>query len=66
MTDRTGRSASAEVEIVVGEVRPVVEFIEPTPDTPFNFGDTVEFEVKVTDDDPVDCSRVQGLVHPRP
>ena len=59
VTDRTGRSASAEVQIVVGEVRPVVEFIQPTPDTPFNFGDTVQFEIEVTDDDPVDCSRVQ-------
>ena len=59
VTDRTGRSASAEVQIVVGEVRPVVEFVQPTADTPFAFGDTVQFEVKVTDDDPVDCSRVQ-------
>jgi cytochrome c len=59
VTDRTGRSASAEVEIIVGNQRPVVEFVRPTADTPFHFGDTVQFEVKVTDDQPVDCSRVQ-------
>jgi cytochrome c len=59
VTDRTGRSASAEVEIIVGNQRPVVEFVRPTPDTPFQFGDTVQFEVRVTDDQPVDCSRVQ-------
>jgi cytochrome c len=59
VTDRTGRSASAFVEIIVGNQRPVVEFVQPTPETPFNFGDTVQFEVQVTDDQEVDCTRVQ-------
>jgi hypothetical protein len=59
VTDRTGRSASAEVEIIIGNQRPVVRFIQPTADTPFNFGDTVQYEVEVTDDQEVDCSKVQ-------
>ena len=59
MTDRTGRSASAEVQIVVGNARPVIEFVRPVPGQAFHFGDTVQFEVKVTDDQPVVCSRVQ-------
>jgi cytochrome c len=43
---------------VVGNQIPQVRFVQPTPDTPFQFGDTVEFEVEVIDDQPVDCSRV--------
>jgi cytochrome c len=58
VTDRTGRSAPASIEIVVGNQVPQVRFVQPTPDTPFQFGDTVEYEVEVTDDQPVDCSRV--------
>jgi cytochrome c len=54
-----GRSASAEVQIVVGNTAPVVEFVTPVDGQGFTFGDVVEFEVKVTDDQPVDCSRVQ-------
>ncbi|WP_204053117.1 PQQ-dependent sugar dehydrogenase [Microbispora siamensis] len=54
-----GRSATAEVEVVVGNQAPVVEFVKPVEGQPFHFGDVVQFEVKVTDDQPVDCSRVQ-------
>jgi cytochrome c len=59
VTDRTGRSASAEVLIVVGNARPVIEFVKPVPGQAFQFGQTVDVEVKVTDDQPVDCTRVQ-------
>jgi cytochrome c len=59
VTDRTGRSAPAQVEIVVGNQIPQVTFVQPTPDTPFQFGDTVEYEVEVTDDQPIDCSRLE-------
>ena len=52
------KSASADVEVVVGNDRPVVEFVTPTEGDTFSFGDTVEYEVQVTDDQPVDCSRV--------
>jgi hypothetical protein len=53
-----GRLASDYVEIIVG-VAPVVEFITPQEGDPFSFGDAVAFEVQVTDDQPVDCDRVQ-------
>jgi cytochrome c len=58
VTDSTGRSAPASVEIVVGNQQPVVTFVTPTPDQPFQFGDTVEYEVTVEDDQPIDCSRL--------
>jgi cytochrome c len=58
VTDSTGRSAAASVEIVVGNRYPVLRFVTPTPDQPFQFGDTVQWEVEVTDDQPVDCSQV--------
>ena len=56
--DRTGRSAAAEALVLVGNKQPEVEFVAPTEDKPFQFGDTVTYEVKVTDDTPVDCSKV--------
>jgi cytochrome c len=59
VTDDTGRSASAEVQIIVGNARPKIEFVKPVAGQPFHFGDTVQVEVKVTDDQPVDCTRVQ-------
>jgi cytochrome c len=31
----------------------------PAPGQPFHFGDVVQFKVNVTDEAPVDCSRVQ-------
>ncbi|MCE7079450.1 PQQ-dependent sugar dehydrogenase [Streptomyces sp. ST2-7A] len=54
-----GKSASAEIDITVGaNEAPVVTFVRPTPDLDFAFGDTVGYEVGVSDDQPVDCSRV--------
>jgi cytochrome c len=58
VTDKGGRRASTDVDIVVGNQAPELEFVTPVADQPFAFGDTVAYEVKVTDDDPVDCSRV--------
>ncbi|MFF2654580.1 PQQ-dependent sugar dehydrogenase [Streptomyces sp. NPDC058045] len=61
VTDSTGRSASASVPVVVGNKAPVVTLTtDPAPDsgTPFHWGDTVKWKVDVTDDQPVDCSRV--------
>lgn len=54
-----GRSASADVDVVVGNKAPVVAFVTPVAGQPFSFGDTVAFEVAVTDDQAVDCSKVQ-------
>jgi hypothetical protein len=59
VTDATGRSAATSIEIVVGNRYPIVEFVRPVEGQPFQFGDEVEFEVRVTDDQPVDCSRVR-------
>jgi cytochrome c len=58
VTDRTGRSASASVRIIVGNAAPVVSFVTPVEGQPFAFGQQVTYQVSVTDDTPVDCSRV--------
>jgi glucose/arabinose dehydrogenase len=58
VTDSRGRSAATSVRIVIGNAPPVVELVRPATGDPFAFGDVVEFEVRVTDDQPVDCSRV--------
>jgi cytochrome c len=58
VTDRTGRSASASVRIIVGNAAPVVSFVTPVEGQPFEFGQQVTYQVTVTDDTPVDCSRV--------
>ncbi|OJF14353.1 PQQ-dependent sugar dehydrogenase [Couchioplanes caeruleus] len=58
VTDPTGRWASAEVILPVGTLAPKVTFVTPTEGQPFEFGDTVPFQVAVVDDQPVDCSRV--------
>jgi PKD repeat protein len=59
VTDRTGRSAAASVRIIVGNQAPVVNLnTEPDPGEPFQFGQSVTYTVTVTDDQPVDCSRV--------
>lgn len=58
VTDSTGRSASAEVILPVGTAAPQVTFVTPVAGQPFSFGQTVNYEVTVSDDAPVDCARV--------
>src|SRR5262249_50735466 len=58
VTDSTGRSASASVRVIVGNQTPVVSFVTPVQGQPFAFGQTVTYQVSVTDDTPVDCARV--------
>jgi len=61
VTDPSGRSASASVQILVGNTAPIVELTTvPAPGQPFAFGDTVAFHVSVTDpeDGQINCSRV--------
>jgi cytochrome c len=61
VTDQGGRSSADYVRIIVGNTPPTVDLtvtLQPG-DTSFNFGDTVDYAVTVTDDTPVDCSRVQ-------
>jgi cytochrome c len=60
VTDEHGRSAAEYVDIFVGNQPPTVDLVTtPAPGQPFHFGDTVQFQVNVTDEAPVDCSRVQ-------
>ncbi|MFC4071435.1 PQQ-dependent sugar dehydrogenase [Actinoplanes subglobosus] len=59
VTDSTGRSASAEFLLHVGPVAPRVSFATPTAGQPFQFGDTVNFQVNVVDDRPVICANVE-------
>jgi cytochrome c len=58
VTDSTGRSASAEVILPVGTLAPQVTFVSPVAGQPFAFGQTVTYEVTVTDDAPVNCAAV--------
>jgi glucose/arabinose dehydrogenase/PKD repeat protein len=58
VTDRTGRAASTYLRVVVGNAPPVVHFTAPVAGQPFAFGQTVTYQVTVTDDTPVDCSKV--------
>lgn len=54
-----GRHATVDMDIVVGNQVPQVEFVTPTPDQPFAFGDTVTYEVTINDDQPVNCDAVE-------
>jgi cytochrome c len=59
VTDEHGRSAAEYVDIFVGNQPPTVDLVTtPAPGQPFHFGDTVQFQVNVTDEASVDCSRV--------
>ena len=58
VTDSTGRSASASVEIIVGNQAPEVNLTVVSTTPPFGFGDAVTFTVTVTDEQPIDCARV--------
>ena len=65
VTDRTGRWASSSVRVRVGNQQPTVQLTlrtaagAPLTNNNFRFGDSVQFTVTVTDDQPVDCTRVQ-------
>lgn len=59
VTDSTGRSASAAAHVVVGNTPPVVTFVTPQFGDPFEFGQTLSYQVSVSDNEPVDCARVQ-------
>jgi len=61
VTDPSGRSASTSVQIIVGNTAPVVELTtSPAPGELFAFGDTVTYQVTVTDpeDGQIDCAGV--------
>jgi glucose/arabinose dehydrogenase len=58
VVDGTGRAATASARIVVGNTPPVLTFVTPAFGDAFSFGQTVQYQVQVTDDTPVECARV--------
>src|SRR5882757_1206750 len=61
VTDPTGLTGSANVQISVGNTAPSVTLQTPADGQLFSFGDTVPFQVTVTDpeDGTIDCTRVK-------
>ncbi|GAA0605196.1 carbohydrate-binding protein [Kribbella sandramycini] len=61
VTDPTGLTGSANVQISVGNTAPTVTMQTPADGQLFSFGDNVPFQVTVTDpeDGTIDCSRVK-------
>jgi glucose/arabinose dehydrogenase/PKD repeat protein len=61
VTDPQGLTGSAGVQITVGNSAPTVTLQTPVNGQPFSFGDTVPFQVSVTDpeDGTIDCARVK-------
>ncbi|MFE2291727.1 ThuA domain-containing protein [Streptomyces sp. NPDC059452] len=59
--DPTGRTGSASVHITVGNTAPTVELVLPEDGQLFEFGDSVPFEVNVSDpeDGTIDCTKVE-------
>ncbi|WP_033327704.1 PQQ-dependent sugar dehydrogenase [Streptomyces yerevanensis] len=59
--DPSGRTGSANVQIVVGNTAPKVTLELPRDGQLFSFGDAVPFKVKVTDpeDGTIDCAKVK-------
>ncbi|MFC6016016.1 PQQ-dependent sugar dehydrogenase [Plantactinospora solaniradicis] len=61
VTDPTGLSATASLVITVGNAAPTVTLNLPANGQLFNFGDTIPFQVTVSDpeDGTINCSRVR-------
>jgi cytochrome c len=72
VVDSTGRAATVAARVVVGNTPPVVTFVTPQLGDPFRFGQTINYEVTVEDDQPFVCSRVEVTyfvghdMHPHP
>ncbi|WP_308189679.1 PKD domain-containing protein [Nocardioides sp. cx-169] len=67
VTDPTGKTATAQAIVNVGNTRPVVDLKAPVDGGFFSSGDKLRFDVDVTDKEaPVDCAKVtvsEGLGH---
>jgi cytochrome c len=66
VTDSTGRFSTAAARIAVGNEPATLRFVTPTPGQPFQFGDTVPYQIEITDDTPADCAGLEVqyvLVH---
>ncbi len=61
VTDPTGKTDTAAVDVVVGNDRPTVRLVAPADGGVFDYGDELEFRVEVTDpqDGQIDCSNVE-------
>jgi glucose/arabinose dehydrogenase/PKD repeat protein len=61
VTDSTQRTASASVQVTVGNTAPVVTLHLPQNGQLFSFGDAVPFRISVTDpeDGTIDCTKVK-------
>ena len=61
VTDSSGKTASANTTITVGNTSPTVDVTVPAAGGLFAFGDTIPFAVTVSDpqDGAIDCSRVE-------
>ncbi|MFJ8191984.1 PQQ-dependent sugar dehydrogenase [Streptomyces sp. NPDC096094] len=61
VTDTTGKSATASVQITVGNTAPTVRIDLPTDGRVYDFGAAIPFKVTVTDpeDGAVDCAKVK-------
>ncbi|MEV0930745.1 PQQ-dependent sugar dehydrogenase [Streptomyces phaeochromogenes] len=61
VTDTTGKSATASVQITVGNTAPTVKLDLPADGSIHDFGDAIPFKVTVTDpeDGTIDCSKVK-------
>ncbi|RIV38051.1 ThuA domain-containing protein [Micromonospora radicis] len=61
VTDSSGKSASANTTITVGNTAPTVRVDVPIEGGFFNWGDDIPWSVTVTDpeDGPIDCGRVE-------
>jgi glucose/arabinose dehydrogenase/PKD repeat protein len=55
-----GATGTSRLQITVGNTAPTVTIVAPADGQPFSFGDTVPFEIRVTDpeDGTIDCDRV--------
>nr|WP_307544341.1 PQQ-dependent sugar dehydrogenase [Streptomyces sp. V3I8] len=61
VTDTTGKSATASVQITVGNTAPTVRLDLPLDGSIHDFGDAIPFKVTVTDpeDGTIDCTKVK-------
>ncbi|MDH6228778.1 glucose/arabinose dehydrogenase [Streptomyces sp. MJP52] len=61
VTDATGKSATASVQVTVGNTAPTVRLDLPADGSIHDFGDAIPYKVTVTDpeDGAIDCSRVK-------
>jgi glucose/arabinose dehydrogenase len=61
VTDEHGASAIANLEVTVGNTRPMVEFVTPADGGFAEFSDDIAYEIRVTDpeDGEIDCTQVE-------